>query len=106
MASPFPGMDPYLEELGGWPGVHAWLISVIGETLINQLAPHYSVSIEERVYITNDDHQRLEITRNITQAPITNCLSPISLAPTSAPPRSTARTTGRTAAAGSAPHTR
>lgn len=55
MPSPFPGMDPYLEEPGGWPSVHHWLISVIGETLINRLVPYYSVSIEERVYIT-DDH--------------------------------------------------
>jgi len=55
MLSPFPGMDPYLEEPSGWPNVHHWLISAIGETLINQLAPHYSVSIEERVYITDDE---------------------------------------------------
>jgi hypothetical protein len=48
-------MDPYLEEPGGWPSVHHWLISVIGEALINQLVPYYSVTIEERVYITDDD---------------------------------------------------
>ena len=55
MPSPFPGMDPYLEEPSGWPSVHHWLISAIGETLITQLAPHYSVSVEERVYITDDE---------------------------------------------------
>jgi len=55
MPSPFPGMDPYLEEPSGWPSVHHWLISAIGETLIDQLVPHYSVSVEERVYITDDE---------------------------------------------------
>jgi hypothetical protein len=55
MESPFPGMDPYLEEPSGWTSVHHWLISVIGEMLIAQVAPHYSVKIEERVYIADDD---------------------------------------------------
>jgi len=27
MPSPFPGMDPYLEEPSGWPSVHHWLIA-------------------------------------------------------------------------------
>jgi Protein of unknown function (DUF4058) len=55
MLSPFPGMDPYLEEPSGWPSVHHRLISTIGDTLIAQLVPHYVVSIEERVYITDDE---------------------------------------------------
>lgn len=48
-------MDPYLEEPSGWASVHHWLISVMGELLITQVATHYSVKIEERVYITDDD---------------------------------------------------
>jgi hypothetical protein len=55
MPSPFPGMDPYLEEPSGWPSMHHRLISTIGDTLIAQLVPHYLVSIEERVYITDDE---------------------------------------------------
>jgi len=55
MDSPFPGMDPFLEEPSGWTGVHHRLISVISDTLTEQLAPHFSVSIKERVYITDDD---------------------------------------------------
>jgi hypothetical protein len=55
MPSPFPGMDPFLEEPSGWPSVHHRLISAIGDTLIAQLVPHYLVSIEERVYITDDE---------------------------------------------------
>lgn len=63
MLSPFPGMDPYLEAPNGWPGVHHWLISAIGEVLIGELVPQYVVSVEERVYITDDEdpetHQQL-----------------------------------------------
>lgn len=55
MDSPFPGMDPYLEEPSGWPGVHHRLISVLSDALTEQVAPHYTVSIEERVYITDDE---------------------------------------------------
>ncbi len=55
MDSPFPGMDPFLEEPSSWTSMHHWLISVLGEMLIAQVAPHYTVKIEERVYITDDD---------------------------------------------------
>ena len=48
-------MDVFLEEPSGWTGVHHRLISVISDTLIEQVAPRFSVSIEERVYITDDD---------------------------------------------------
>lgn len=48
-------MDPYLEEPSGWASVHHWLISVIGEMLIAQVAPQYAVRVEERVYIADDD---------------------------------------------------
>ena len=55
MLSPFPGMDPYLEEPSGWPSVHHRLIAVISDMLADQLAPHFYVSIEERVYISDID---------------------------------------------------
>jgi len=54
MPSPFPGMDPYLENPGLWPDVHARLISVIGEVLGAALRPKYLVRIEERVYLSDD----------------------------------------------------
>lgn len=62
--SPFPGMDPYLEEPGGWPGVHHRLISMFSDMLVDLVAPHFSVSIEERVYITDDydpEHRRVMV---------------------------------------------
>lgn len=38
MASPFPGMDPYLEDPTLWRGVHHYLIAIIAETLGDALA--------------------------------------------------------------------
>lgn len=55
MPSPFPGMDPYLEEPGLWPDVHHELISVVRESLNAQLRPRYFARIEDRVYVS-DEH--------------------------------------------------
>jgi hypothetical protein len=54
MASPFPGMDPYLEKPGFWPDVHHMLISGCRERLGAQIRPKYLVRIEERTYIADD----------------------------------------------------
>lgn len=51
MPSPFPGMDPYLEERAIWPDVHASLITYIREALQPQLRPKYVARIGERVQL-------------------------------------------------------
>src|SRR5437588_7273008 len=55
MPSPFPGMDPYLEEPGLWPDVHHRLISIAGEMLTERLKPRYYARIEQRVYISDEN---------------------------------------------------
>jgi len=55
MPSPFPGMDPYLEDPGCWRDVHHRLISLISDRLVPEVRPKYFVEIEERVYIAGDD---------------------------------------------------
>lgn len=55
MPSPFPGMDPYLENPGLWPDVHHEFMSVAREILHGQLRPKYLVRIEERVYISDEN---------------------------------------------------
>ena len=50
-ASPFPGMDPYLEHPELWPDVHNRLIAAIGDHLGPLLAPRYVARIEERTYV-------------------------------------------------------
>jgi hypothetical protein len=55
MPSPFPGMDPYLEEPGLWPDVHHELISETRALLNTILRPKYYVRIEQRVYISDEN---------------------------------------------------
>jgi Protein of unknown function (DUF4058) len=55
MPSPFPGMDPFLEEPGLWPDVHHEIISEARAQLGAQLVPKYYVRIEERVYISDEN---------------------------------------------------
>ncbi len=51
MASPFPGMDPYLEDRALWNDVHHSMITYIRNALQAQVRPRYVVRIEERMYI-------------------------------------------------------
>jgi hypothetical protein len=55
MPSPFPGMDPYLEDPGLWQDVHHEFASVASEFLNTQLRPKYRSRIHERVYLSDDD---------------------------------------------------
>lgn len=50
MTTPFPGMDPYLEQPWLWPDVHNSLIAALRDDLAPQLRPRYYVAIEERTY--------------------------------------------------------
>lgn len=52
MPSPFPGMDPYLENPATWPDLHSSLISYIRETLQPQVRPKYIARIGERVELS------------------------------------------------------
>jgi hypothetical protein len=51
MPSPFPGMDPYLEEPALWPDLHQRLITYIADALQPQIRPRYRARIEERLYV-------------------------------------------------------
>ena len=51
MKSPFPGMDPYIEECGLWGDFHSHLIEKIGEKLADAAPEHYLVRTGERSYI-------------------------------------------------------
>lgn len=54
--SPFPGMDPFLEQPAIWAGVHHRLITTISDMLTERIWPAYFVQIEERVYVLAPDH--------------------------------------------------
>lgn len=55
MPSPFPGMDPYLEDPRGFPDFHHEMISGIRAALTPLLRPKYRAVLEERVYVSDSD---------------------------------------------------
>lgn len=59
MPSPFPGMNPYLENPELWAECHHWMITAIAEFLVPQLRPKYRVAVEKRVYQMTDDNSVL-----------------------------------------------
>jgi hypothetical protein len=50
MPSPFPGMDPFIEDQK-WTGFHNRFINELGDTLVALLRPRYEVEPEERIYV-------------------------------------------------------
>ena len=49
MPSPFPGMDPYLEDPAYWPDFHARFINYWCEELASRLPDHYEARLDEQV---------------------------------------------------------
>ncbi|OCQ97986.1 hypothetical protein BCD67_02330 [Oscillatoriales cyanobacterium USR001] len=50
MPSPFPGMNPYLENPNLWSEVHSRLIVAVANAIVPQLSQNYRVAIEKRTY--------------------------------------------------------
>ncbi|CAA9424070.1 MAG: hypothetical protein AVDCRST_MAG64-3490 [uncultured Phycisphaerae bacterium] len=55
MLSPFPGMNPYLEDPRTWSGFHAIFLSRIVDQVYKPLRPKYAVRFEERAYVSGED---------------------------------------------------
>jgi hypothetical protein len=51
MPSPFPGMNPYLEQAAHWQDFHTEFLTTIRRTLTPQVGPNYFVQVEEHLYI-------------------------------------------------------
>lgn len=51
MASPFPGMDPYLEHPAIFPGLHDRLISDLSDAIQAKLPDPYYAEIADRVWV-------------------------------------------------------
>lgn len=54
MNSPFPGMNPYLENPVFWSELHHRLITAIADTIEENIPPQYRVAIEQRTYLSDD----------------------------------------------------
>ncbi|GET41825.1 hypothetical protein MiSe_66390 [Microseira wollei NIES-4236] len=59
MPSPFPGMDPYLEQAVFWSSFHTRLIVAIADTIAPSLRPKYYVEVEARTYLDEADEDVL-----------------------------------------------
>ncbi|KYC40849.1 hypothetical protein WA1_24830 [Scytonema hofmannii PCC 7110] len=55
MPSPFPGMNPYLENPDLWPEVHHRLITAIAIAIAPPIRPKYRVAIEKRTYLSDGE---------------------------------------------------
>ncbi|MFO0964607.1 MAG: DUF4058 family protein [Gemmataceae bacterium] len=51
MPSPFPGMDPWLEEPARWQNVHQKLITALADVLNRDMPPHYVAVMQERLVV-------------------------------------------------------
>lgn len=49
MPSPFPGMDPYLEDPAVWRGFHGRFIFAITDALLDRLPSDYDADVDEQV---------------------------------------------------------
>ena len=49
MPSPFPGMDPYLEDPAFWRDFHGRMIYAISEQLLDRLPADYDAAVDEQV---------------------------------------------------------
>lgn len=55
MPSPFPGMDPYLENPLHWRGLHNRLITFAAESLKTILPPGFIADIDEQLYVVEPE---------------------------------------------------
>jgi hypothetical protein len=55
MGSPFPGMDPFLENPFFWHQVHSRLIVALANDLGAKLRPKYYAAIETRTYVEDEE---------------------------------------------------
>lgn len=51
MPSPFPGMNPYLEQPDAWHSFHDQFCTVIQTSLVAQVRPDYVVKLDENIYV-------------------------------------------------------
>ena len=51
MPSPFPGMNPWLEQDALWHDFHQRLLTAMSDAIAIEISPRYYVALEEHVYI-------------------------------------------------------
>ena len=51
MPSPFPGMNPWLEQDALWHDFHQRILTAMSDAIADEVSPRYYVALEEHVYI-------------------------------------------------------
>jgi hypothetical protein len=59
MPSPFPGMDPYLEQPNFWSSFHFRLIGEMASAIAPYILPKYYIEVETRTYAEDEDQELL-----------------------------------------------
>jgi Protein of unknown function (DUF4058) len=59
MPSPFPGMDPYLEQPTFWSSFHFRLIGAMASAIAPRILPKYYIEVETRTYAEDADPELL-----------------------------------------------
>lgn len=57
MSSPFPGVDPYIEDQAWWPDFHQEFISAWRAVLLGDLPAGYDARLNEHVYLVVPDEE-------------------------------------------------
>jgi Protein of unknown function (DUF4058) len=89
MPSPFPGMNPYLEDPFFWREVHNRMIVALANDLGAQLRPRYYAAIETRTYLDDDSDGILVSIPDAVVFASTQQLRPSALAKSSMPTMAT-----------------
>lgn len=66
MPTPFPGMDPYLEQPGLWRELHTRLIVAMADALGPMVRPRYRVAVEQRTYLTTNSASELTLIPDVS----------------------------------------
>ncbi len=70
MASPFPGMDPYLESRSQWRGFHGLFISALCGAINGRLPRKYRAKLDVRLYVVQQHRNIFPDIATIQRAPI------------------------------------
>jgi Protein of unknown function (DUF4058) len=76
MPSPFPGMNPFLEQDDAWHDFHKKIIPAIAERLVVQVRPNYLVKIGDHIDVEHVGYLEIRDRRSRELVSVVEVLSP------------------------------
>ena len=61
MPSPFPGMDPYLEDPAYWSDFHGAFLYCLRDFINERLPDHYEARVDEKVNLIETSPDRIKL---------------------------------------------